>query len=304
MKYNLPEIDQNKIYVLRKEAKNKIQNDEEMQTFIALNHIKEETVDKCLSKFIKVLDDRQICASCQGISHCKRGKGHYQLDLQYDEAYDTIENTIKPCKYEENRIKIKKNFLNAEFDESFLDYSLKECLRTFGQERKELILSLNNSYKNLKENMYEKSYFITGDPEVGKTFILVQFAQAIASSNLGKVSFINSMSYFDMLNKAIYNEKEYFLSLFEKIKNVEFLFIDDFGNEYKSPYIFENIIYPLLSYRLQRKLHTSFTSQFTLDEIKEMYTFSKSIKIKVDKLFDSLESQLHVFELRGMRFPK
>ena len=54
MKYNLPEIDQNKIYVLRKEAKKRIENDEEIKTFIALNHIKEETVDKCLSKFIKV----------------------------------------------------------------------------------------------------------------------------------------------------------------------------------------------------------------------------------------------------------
>ena len=75
MKYNLPEIDQNKIYVLRKEAKKRIENDEEIKTFIALNHIKEETVDKCLSKFIKVLDDREICASCQGISHCKRNKG-------------------------------------------------------------------------------------------------------------------------------------------------------------------------------------------------------------------------------------
>ena len=48
MKYNLPEIDQNKIYVLRKEAKKRIENDEEIKTIIALNHIKEETVDKCL----------------------------------------------------------------------------------------------------------------------------------------------------------------------------------------------------------------------------------------------------------------
>ena len=261
MKYNLPEIDLNKIYVLRKEAKKRIENDEEIKTFIALNHIKEETVDKCLSKFIKVLDDREICASCQGIAHCKRNKGHYQLDLQYDETYETIENTVKPCKFEEVRLRVKKNFIQYDFDESFFDYSLKECLRYFTKERTNLIVSLNNTFKNLKEKMNEPSYFVYGDPEVGKTFILVQFAQGLATSNLGKIAFINSMSYFDKLNNALYNEKEYFTTLFEQLKNVDFLFIDDFGNEYKSPYIFDNIIFPLLSYRLQRKLHTSFTSQ-------------------------------------------
>ena len=239
MKYNLPQIDQNKIYVLRKEAKKRIENDEEIKTFIALNHIKEETVDKCLSKFIKVLDDREICASCQGIAHCKRNKGHYQLDLQYDETYETIENTVKPCKFEEVRLRVKKNFIQSDFDESFFDYSLKECLRYFTKERTNLIVSLNNTFKNLKEKMNEPSYFVYGDPEVGKTFILVQFAQGLATSNLGKIAFINSMSYFDKLNNALYNEKEYFTTLFEQLKNVDFLFIDDFGNEYKSPYIFE-----------------------------------------------------------------
>ena len=304
MKYNLPEIDQNKIYVLRKEAKKRIENDEEIKTFIALNHIKEETVDKCLSKFIKVLDDREICASCQGISHCKRNKGHYQLDLQYDETYETIENTVKPCKFEEVRLRVKKNFIQSDFDESFFDYSLKECLRYFTKERTNLIVSLNNTFKNLKEKMNEPSYFVYGDPEVGKTFILVQFAQGLATSNLGKIAFINSMSYFDKLNNALYNEKEYFTTLFEQLKNVDFLFIDDFGNEYKSPYIFDNIIFPLLSYRLQRKLHTSFTSQYSLEEIREKYTFSKPMQLKVNKLFSSLEGSLKVFELRGMRFPR
>ena len=304
MKFNLPDIDQNKIYILRKEAKERIKNDIDIQNFIALNHISDETVDKCLSKFVKVLDDKKTCASCKGISSCKRQNGHYQLDLQYDEAYDMIENTTKPCRYEELRVLAKKNFINSDFDESFLDYSLKECLETFGKERKELVVSLSNSFKNIREKMFEKSYFITGDPEVGKSFILVQFAQAIAKANLGKVSFINAMSYFDKLNNTLFNEKEYFSTLFEQLKNVDFLFIDDFGNEYKTIYIFDNILYPLLSYRLQRKLHTSFTSQYSLDEIKQMYTLSKAMSLKVNKLFSNLESQVKVFELRGMRFPK
>ena len=65
-----------------------------------------------------------------------------------------------------------------------------------------------------------------------------------------------------------------------------------------------NIIFPLLSYRLQRKLHTSFTSQYSLEEIREMYTFSKPMQLKVNKLFSTLEGSLKVFELRGMRFPR
>ena len=52
--------------------------------------------------------------------------------------------------------------------------------------------------------------------------------------------------------------------------------IDDFGNEFKSDYIRDQIVIPLFAERSRAGLRTYFTSQYTLDEIKQLYSLHKS----------------------------
>ena len=51
---------------------------------------------------------------------------------------------------------------------------------------------------------------------------------------------------------------------------------DDFGSEYKNELIRDNIIIPILKNRAKQNKITIFTSDFSLKEIQQLYSFSRS----------------------------
>ena len=59
------------------------------------------------------------------------------------------------------------------------------------------------------------------------------------------------------------------------LSNVDFLILDDFGNEYKNEFSRDNITIPLLSNRSNKELFTIFTSQFSIDEVRQLYSIGK-----------------------------
>ena len=60
------------------------------------------------------------------------------------------------------------------------------------------------------------------------------------------------------------------------VKNVEILLIDDIGAEKVTEWNRDEILCPLLQHRMDNHLTTFFTSNLTLDELKQLLSISKS----------------------------
>lgn len=72
------------------------------------------------------------------------------------------------------------------------------------------------------------------------------------------------------------------------IKQVPYLIIDDLGREYTTDWI-KALFYEIIDYRYNRKLHTMFTSNFTLDELESVFD-----KAAVDRFKDIMLGTLVV----------
>jgi DNA replication protein DnaC len=79
--------------------------------------------------------------------------------------------------------------------------------------------------------------------------------------------------------------------------DVSFLVIDDIGNEKITDWSKEEI-YDIIDARYQKGLLTIFTSDYSIDELKELYG-KKDLKNR--KLFSRLESYSTEIELLGIQ---
>ena len=78
----------------------------------------------------------------------------------------------------------------------------------------------------------------------------------------------------------------------KKLTDVDILFLDAFGDEYKNDYTRDQVLMPLLSARSNRKAPTFFLSSFTLDEIRQLYATSMNAKILANKMAKLIEANL------------
>ena len=75
----------------------------------------------------------------------------------------------------------------------------------------------------------------------------------------------------------------------DKYKNAGLLVFDDFGNEFKSDFVRDNILYPLLSYRVKNKLFTIITSNYSIEDCASMYQTSNASKPKIEQIRQMLK---------------
>ena len=87
---------------------------------------------------------------------------------------------------------------------------------------------------------------------------------------------MNGAKRFDELKTLAIKNRKQFDTIMGQLETCGTMVIDDFGNEFKSEYIRDQILLPLLSERSRSGLRTDFTSQYNLDEIKQLYSIHKS----------------------------
>ena len=75
-----------------------------------------------------------------------------------------------------------------------------------------------------------------------------------------------------------------FNELLQKYIDVPVLIIDDLGNEYKSDFVRESILYPILSNRSKAHLLTIITSDYGINDFATMYLTNQASTPKVEQI--------------------
>ena len=88
-------------------------------------------------------------------------------------------------------------------------------------------------------------------------------------------------------------------NLFDEIKDADLLVLDAFGDEYKSDFVRDTFVYPLLQERAYSNKITIINSNFTIKEIVSMYNLAKASAPKVRQLESTLLDLVDVVELKG-----
>lgn len=141
---------------------------------------------------------------------------------------------------------------------------------------------LNFIIEKIKNNESTKGLYIFGDYGVGKTHIMKWFRQEtkkvikFGTENEIHIEFQADIivwpDHIANLKKAMDKNKnfDYEFSI-NKLNNQKILIIDDIGGESCSDWELRDILFPILNYRIENKLTTFFTSNFSIKELENYY---------------------------------
>lgn len=213
-------------------------------------------------------EDFNVCKNCPGFDKCPKAIPHISMYVYKDGSYITTKS--EPCSKLLEQIKIDSNYLYKEFPSEWKKSSLKKL--DLSENRRPLI----KEFCNIVKGKSSRWLYVTGNHKVGKSFLVVTFANEFIAQGLGKVAVINAVSKFKEIADIAYSEKEFFKKEITSLCEVPLLVIDDFGEEYKNEFIRDNIVIPVLSERSHNNKPTFFTSDFTIKEVQELYSIGKN----------------------------
>lgn len=281
VKPNLPK----EVLEQQKALLDKTLRSKQIQDFMKQYNVDEKFIQNHLGRFSMWLEETALCVGCQGLFACRQKQTGYILNLTVEDG--VLNNEILKCHYllkdekqKEHLVKFVINdmsdaLINLSLDQFNLDNETYDYLKLF-----DLIT-------NWIQEPTEKGLYLHGSPGSGKTYLLSALANACAKSNK-TVAFVHVPS---LISKA----KTYFdsLSAMDKmitsIKHADVAIFDDIGAESVTSWSRDELLFPILNYRLDFKKSTWFSSNETLETLKQHYATDQKGKITTTKAIRMIE---------------
>lgn len=245
--------------------------------------IPSEKIEENITKIFDFVCDINYCKKCPGVKNCKKNNPLLISKVVYKN--EIVSNQLVPCKELLRQVAFDKQFKTRDFPEDWLSKKLKDV-----DETKEKKIALKKYVDYLKGG-YSGWIYLNGGVGSGKSFFAAVLAIEAANRNLGPICYLNSAKRIRELNDLNFKKASDFEELLDKYSKVPILVLDDFGNEFKNDFVRDAIIYPILSYRVSNKLFTIITSDFTIEEIKTLYSINKPGEIRARQISNLLTNE-------------
>ena len=269
--------------------------DKEFKNYIDELKIKYDILMKYTSSLEDTFIEYKNCQNCSGLSSCKNIMPGYRytpiekkgvITFSYD-ACDKKIQEINENKYKNNLevFDMPKNIKNASFKDIYKDDKARlPIIKYF----KEFIEDYNKDEK-------PKGIYLHGSFGSGKTYLIASLFNEMAKKNVKSVliyypEFLRSLkSSFN----TTYNEQ------YDYIRKVPLLLLDDIGAENCSNWSRDDVLGPLLQYRMENNLSTFFTSNLSLDELEKSLSISSSgvDKVKARRIIERIKQLTVTHEL-------
>lgn len=225
-----------------------------------------------LRKYTSLLEESSIeyfnCKDCPGLMACKNKiTGYAKLPKV---TGDNLEFSYKPCKYKkkfDKEEKVHSNTMLFNVPKEIKEASFKNVYKT-DKNRYKTILWLTEFIKKYKTDIHQKGLYLCGNFGCGKTYLIAATFNELAKDGI-KSAIVFWPEYLNSLKSSFNSEvKSEFKNKYNYVKKVPLLLIDDLGAESVTPWARDEILCPLLQYRMDEKLPTFFTSNLNLETLE------------------------------------
>lgn len=186
-----------------------------------------------------------------------------------------IEFVLEPTEKKKLLIKqdkIKKYMDIFEAEIHIQDASLDD-FDVFTESREIALKEAKAFLKGFSNKTHPKGLFIYGMYGSGKSFLLSALAKALTLE--GKMVILTYVP--DLVRSMKQGMQEYDLEKrINILKQVDVLMLDDLGGEFSSAWFRDEILMPLLQYRLSANLATCFSSNYSLRELSDILSMSNA----------------------------
>lgn len=234
--------------------------------------------EELLMKYTSELEDSSIeydhCMYCKSILQCKNKIEGYVFLPKVNK--DTIEFIYKPCKYKKKlnkQTKFYENIYCYNVPKEIKEANFSKIYKT-DKKRIEAIIWLTEFMEKYKANPYQKGLYLHGNFGCGKSYLISATFNEFAKNGI-KSAIVFWPSFLSDLKNSFNSEyKNEFKEKFNAVKKAPLLLIDDIGAESMTPWSRDEILCPILQYRMDEKLPTFFTSNLDLEALKNHLAFS------------------------------
>jgi len=256
----------------------------------------ESEVKENIAAFTAFYEDQAYCSKCPGLGECAKGQRHYQVRLYRNGKF--IERTFEPCPLLAARMERDRRYFVSDFPEEWKESRLVDL-----DDRQARAALIAEAVKLIRKQSTRWLY-ITGSHRTGKSFVMVTIVNELLEAGYGQAAIIAASTYFKAMLDAAITDKPRFKLLFDRLSTIDVLAVDELGNEFKTDYLRDQIVYPLLLQRAQNKKITLFTSDFRINEIGTLYGNTDAGKIRsrqlVRLLNDYCQKELEIGTLGGL----
>lgn len=224
--------------------------------------------------------DMKNCKDCKGVEHCNKDPKYLVSSVTFKNGI--VDRNLIPCKKYLEYTNFLKRLVVTDFPKEWLSNEFKKDVSNIQSKSSVQIIK---RYKDASIGNSTDWVFLKGDIASGKSFYVASLCvEAAKKGAFDSIAFINVPDRFKELADLAFAKNPKFQEEIIKYQNVDFLVLDDFGNEFKSDFVRDNILYPILSSRVKNKKFTIITSNYNIDDCALMYQTSASSKPKVEQV--------------------
>lgn len=229
-------------------------NNKDIKKFCKDNKLSDNEVVSYFQELCAYKDYLEGCAACDG----KTCKAKIKNQLMNIECIDgKLKTSYSPC----NKI---PSVNNSNYE--VLCYTESDIDLISTQARVELMRFLLKFESEYSEKKFTKGIYLWGKCGTGKSLLLYKFGQKLASKGI-KVIF----AYYPDLVREFQNNfgTSELEALIVKLKKVDVLMIDDIGREANTQYIRDEILGPIMQYRVDNELPMFVSSNRNMKELQK-----------------------------------
>lgn len=246
-------------------------------------------IDRSLGKLYEFVSQSRGCKDCPSLEQCKNIIPGYEPELVL--VNNGIDVHYVPCRLKrladekrkiENRIQclyMPKDILQASLGNVILDTD----------NRIQAIDKVEHFISNYGSEHFQRGFYFYGPFGTGKTYILGAIAHELAGIGISSIivyvpELIREMK--QAINDHTLNEK------IDMLKKAPILMFDDIGAEAVSSWVRDEVLGPILQFRMLEKLPTFFTSNFNLNELEHHLTYSQrgeEEKLKAARIIERIK---------------
>jgi len=204
-------------------------------------------------------------------------------------------------KAEINRIeRIRKHLKFFDSEVYIQDVSLKDFHVTNAERQKAYDLA-TDFLANYKKDKYHKGLYIYGQYATGKSYLLSAIAKELALRNITTL-FVYMPDLVRNIKQGM-NEGNLEQRINE-LKQVDVLMLDDLGGENMSPWFRDEVLVPLIQYRLSAQLPVFISSNFDIRQLVEAFAITKdeTSRMKAARLIQRIKDLTTYVKLSESRF--